>query len=91
MYFKDLITDTIEMFMSIAKGKNFYKCPHCKKGRLKKEDIAPYLCEIMASKFAASAISCLIGEAGTAIPARDYHYKCPKCKSNFIMGDGWFI
>ena len=86
MFFKDVLTEMQESMMS-AINKKAKLCPNCKKGILKKNSPIEHYIEVAVAKFIGG---CCAG-VGASVPAPDYYFKCPVCKSIFLLVDGKFI
>lgn len=86
MFFKDVFTELQESIMS-AMNKKSKLCPNCKKGILKKNSPLQHYVEVAAMKFIGG---CCAG-VGAAVPAPDYRFTCPNCKSVFMLVEGKFV
>lgn len=80
MFFKDVITEMTENLMS----RNRRKCPVCKKAILKKNEVIEHYIQVVSLKFIGALI-------GGSVPAPDYYFKCPKCKSMFLLIEGKWV
>lgn len=84
MFFKDVITEIVEALMKVL-GKIFKKkshpmlCQWCKKSLIKKQNVGVHYAEVASFKFVLGAISSLVAEATSCVPAPDYNFICPKC------------
>lgn len=78
MYFKDVVTELTESLMS----KKDKVCKDCNLPLKRQGTISHYI-DVSVVKIA----SCFIGGA---VPAPDYRYVCPKCKSVYFLVDGKF-
>lgn len=85
MYFKDVFTELQEAMMN-AVNKKSKVCPKCGSGILKKNSYIEHYLEVAAVKFIGG---CCFGVGG-AVPAPDYYFKCPKCKTKFMLVEGKF-
>ncbi len=88
MYFKDVITELTESFMT----KKQRTCPNCGKALLKKNGVLDHYIQVASIKFIGGICDAIGGcGAGSSVPAPDYYFKCPVCKSVYVLVGGKFI
>lgn len=86
--FKEVITELTESFMS----KKQRTCPFCHKALLKKNSMIEHYAQVAAIKFIEGMLDACGGcGAASSVPAPDYYFKCPNCRSMFFLINGKFV